>query len=169
MSKETGAKPSRQKIPSEIDSEETGAPGDENPLGIRHMIAGPCCSVLRLPSWCSRSAPARFCGLWITRSLDTPRRIVVLLGIGMAATAVLIDVLGRLQWLGAFPYVARWRWRRCRSLMWRRTVWHSADAGRARRNDAWTARDLAACAVIVALAAGTSYLVFAHRVTEDAE
>ena len=35
-------------------------------------------------------------------------------------------------------------------------------------NDAWTTPDFAACALILALAVATSYVVFAHRVSEDA-
>ena len=110
--------------------------------------------------------PGAFCGLWLTRSLDTPRRLVVLLGVGMAATAVLIDVLGRLQWLGAFPYLAV-AMAAVSIGLWRRKGPADAALGQDDKG-VWTAPDLMACAVILALAAGTSYLVFAHRVTEDA-
>src|SRR5205085_9020206 len=42
------------------------------------------------------------------------------------------------------------------------------DRGAAPHNGVWGNRDLAACGVIIALAAVTSYVVFAHRVSEDA-
>jgi len=111
--------------------------------------------------------PGAFCGLWITRSLDTPRRLVVLLGVGMAATAVLIDVLGRVHSLGALPYVSV-AMAAVSIALWRRQGPADTATGGQHDNSVWTARDLAACALILALAAGTSYLVFAHRVTEDA-
>ena len=102
--------------------------------------------------------PGAACGLWLTRSLDTPRRIVVLLGIGTAAAAVLIDILGRLGWLGAFPFIAV-ALTGIALATWRR--------GRVPSPNPWTSGDLSACAAIVALAVVTGYIVFAHRVTED--
>jgi hypothetical protein len=109
--------------------------------------------------------PGAAATLWLTRSLDLPRRLVVALGAGVAASAVLIDILGRLGWLGAFPYlaaasaiVALWSlWRRPRP-----TPPSPPDIG------AWMVRDIAACGVILALAIGTGAVVFAHRLTVDA-
>ena len=42
----------------------------------------------------------------LTRDLDPLRRVIVVLGVGSAATPVLIDVLGRLNLIPIFPYVA---------------------------------------------------------------
>jgi hypothetical protein len=112
--------------------------------------------------------PGAFFGLWITQSLDTPRRIVVLLGIGTAATAVLIDILGRLGWLGAFPYVAI-AMTAISIAAWRRgAVSPQAVSEPLERAAAWRLPDFTACALILSLAAATSYVVFAHRVSEDA-
>jgi hypothetical protein len=44
-------------------------------------------------------------GSRLTRDLDRLRRVIVLLGIGSAATPVLIDTLGRLNLVPIFPYV----------------------------------------------------------------
>ena len=95
--------------------------------------------------------PGAACGLWLTRSLDTPRRIVVLLGIGTAAAAVFIDILGRLGWLRAFPYIAV-ALTLAALAAWRR--------GHRPASDAWSSRDLTACTVIVMLAVVTGYVVF---------
>lgn len=112
--------------------------------------------------------PGAVCGLWLTRSLDTPRRIIVLLGIGTAAAAVLVDILGRLGWLGAFPYVAV-ALAVFSLAMWRKGRSSPGSKGPGlRMEEAWTSRDLAACSVILALAIGTGAVVFAHRVSEDA-
>src|SRR5438034_1584412 len=50
--------------------------------------------------------PGLAVGAWLTRDIDPLARLIVLLGIGSASTAVLIDGLGRLHLLAAFPYVA---------------------------------------------------------------
>ena len=42
----------------------------------------------------------------LTRDLDPLQRVIVLLGVGSAATPVLIDLLGRMNFVAAFPYVA---------------------------------------------------------------
>src|SRR2546422_9700356 len=42
----------------------------------------------------------------LTRDLDGLRRMIVLLGVGSAATALLIDILGRVNLVPTFPYVA---------------------------------------------------------------
>ena len=102
--------------------------------------------------------PGAACAIWLTRSLDFPRRLIVILSVGIAATAVLVDGLGRLGWLGAFPYIAV-----ATSVFglatWRRT--------RQAAPDAWIRRDLAACAVILALAIGTGAVAFAHRLSSE--
>src|SRR4030095_1667864 len=41
-----------------------------------------------------------------TRSLDSVRRMIIVLGVGSATTALLIDVLGRLDLIPIFPYVS---------------------------------------------------------------
>jgi hypothetical protein len=42
----------------------------------------------------------------LTRDFDPLRRLIVVLGVGSAATPVLIDLLGRVHLVPAFPYVA---------------------------------------------------------------
>jgi hypothetical protein len=111
--------------------------------------------------------PIRFVAAWIlftagpgavvaarlTSGLPALDRGILLLGLGSAATPILIEVLGRLHGLGAFPYVA------CAL----------AGAGIAAwRTDTPSPRpsrfDLLASAGLVALAAGLGAVVFWHRV-----
>jgi hypothetical protein len=111
--------------------------------------------------------PGACIGLWLTRKLDAPRRVVVLLGVGSAATAVLIDLLGRIGWLAVFPYIA------IATTVGAILLWHKGRAVDAASSEpawhnAWGASDLVSCAIIVALALGTGYIVFAHRTSEDA-
>jgi hypothetical protein len=91
----------------------------------------------------------------LTRDLDPLRRLIVALGVGSAMAPVLIDLLGRLNLVPAFPYLAvalaiaglsQSRRRSMESPV--RTAWH----------------DVAACAALVALAGGLGTLVFAHRI-----
>jgi hypothetical protein len=98
---------------------------------------------------------------WLTRDLDALRRVVIVLGVGSATTAVLIDVLGRLASIAAFPYVslamagggiAAWR-------MGQSSSFSLAGTGQA-------SKLLAACGVLVALTSGMGVLVFAHRLQE---
>jgi hypothetical protein len=107
--------------------------------------------------------PGAACTAWLTQSLDTPRRVIIMLGVGVPASAVLIDILGRLGWLAAFPYVivlswvvavAFWRPRRARA---------QVPAGA----DVWTGRDAAACAAILGVVIATGTVAFAHRVALD--
>jgi hypothetical protein len=112
--------------------------------------------------------PGAACALWLTRSLDFPRRLIVVLSIGMAATAVSIDMLGRIGWLALFPYVAIGS-SIVAGVMWWAQVRTTAGSKqrRDRAPDAWTSRDIAACAFIMVLAIGLGAIVFAHRLTVD--
>ena len=105
--------------------------------------------------------PGAACVVWLTRSLDLPRRLIVMLSVGIPAAAVLIDVLGRLDWLGGLPYLAG-----AFAALGVIALWRGVP--RAKPTDAWTSRDLVACAVILALAIGTGAVAFAHRLVEDA-
>jgi len=49
--------------------------------------------------------PGLLCAFWLTRDLGSFSRVVVVLGIGSAAGAVLIDVLGRAGMVPAFPWL----------------------------------------------------------------
>jgi hypothetical protein len=86
----------------------------------------------------------------LTRHLDPLRRIVLALGAGTAATPVIINLLGRLHLIPAFPYLAVG----LAVLGW----WLS------RGDRVSTERgDLIACAALAVLALGLSYAVFAQR------
>jgi len=50
--------------------------------------------------------PGAACLFHMTRGFDFPRRFVLMLAAGVPASAVLIDIMGRLGWLSAFPFVA---------------------------------------------------------------
>ena len=98
--------------------------------------------------------PGMVVGWRLTRDLDPFSRVVVLLGAGSAITALLIDVLGRVHFVAAFPYatsamvgagVALWTERR------------PPSASRIERADLWIA------AALVTLAAGLGAIVFWHR------
>lgn len=91
---------------------------------------------------------------YLTRDLDRVRRVITALGAGTAATPVLIDCLGRVHAVPAFPYVA--------AAMAGGSVW----LWRGQRDDRtahMSARDMAACAALVALAIGLGAMVFGHR------
>ncbi|MEO8259901.1 MAG: hypothetical protein ABI868_21330 [Acidobacteriota bacterium] len=90
----------------------------------------------------------------LTRELDPLRRLIVVLGVGSAATPVLIDVLGRLHLVPAFPYLAAAL--AGGGLAW----WTGRTAGRT----ASTPRvDIAWSAALVVLAVGLGAIVFWHR------
>ena len=95
----------------------------------------------------------------LTRGLDSFRRAIVVLGVGSAATALLIDVLGRLNLIPIFPYVslalagagiADWTFGKGES-----------RGGRMPR------QALAACSVLVAMTIGLGTVVFSHRFQES--
>ncbi len=90
----------------------------------------------------------------LTRDLDLLRRVAIVLGIGSAATPVLIDILGRLNLVPAFPYVAA-ALAGGGLMMWRAR----STKSRARTSPG----DLAACAAVVAFAAILGAVVFSHR------
>jgi hypothetical protein len=94
----------------------------------------------------------------LTDDLDPSGQIIVALGVGSAATPVLIDVLGRVHLIPAFPYVAA----------------ALAGAGLAGcRDRSFNTRpptlraDAAACAALVALAVGLGAIAFSHRMVES--
>jgi hypothetical protein len=101
----------------------------------------------------------------VSRSLDPLRRVIVALGAGSAATAVLINVLGRLDLIPAFPYVAV----ACAGAGL--AVWNPVSRQRAGVHDGpRTSRgDAVACAGLVLLVAIVGAIVFWHRleVTRD--
>jgi len=106
--------------------------------------------------------PGAACGLWFTRALSTSQRLIVLLGIGSAAAAVLIDLLGRLGQLALFPYCAAIL---CVAAI---ALWRPSRFDAPVRSDEWTARDLVACAVVIVLAVALGFVAFAHRLDADA-
>src|SRR5688572_10098297 len=89
----------------------------------------------------------------LTRDLDPLRRIVIALGAGTAATALLINTLGRLGIVPAFPYLA--------VALGGAGLWLSRGSTSDKR--VRTSRgDLVACAALVALAASLGAIVFAQ-------
>ncbi len=89
----------------------------------------------------------------LTRCFDRLRRCIVALGVGTAATAVLIDVMGRLHVVQAYPYAAL-ALGGAGLAMWRTPT-----------ERPWRWRDVTAAAVLVAIAAGTGAVAFAHRLS----
>lgn len=95
----------------------------------------------------------------VSRRMATLPRLIIVLAAGTAATPVLIDLLGRVHLLIAFPFVA------CACAGAALAVWRStavplnADELRAARHDAM------ACAALLALAVGLGAIVFWHRLT----
>jgi hypothetical protein len=110
--------------------------------------------------------PGAVCSRWLTHNLDWPRQLIASLGIGVALSAVMIDVLGRTGFLRAFPVLAivftlqaLFQWRI------RAGAPHISDQKDVSSED-WNGHDLAAAATIVVLALVSGYVVFAHRVAE---
>jgi hypothetical protein len=104
--------------------------------------------------------PGAAAGAYLTRDHDPLRRVIVLLGLGSAATPVFVVLLGKAGLLSAYPYL----------------VTGMAGAGIA----AWTARsgrtasrtpaaDLWASAGLVIVAAVTGAIVFWHRLVENTD
>ncbi len=85
----------------------------------------------------------------LTRDLDPLLRVIVALGVGSAATPVLIDVLGRMNMVAAFPYIV--------------SALAVGGAATWRRVVRLSLADAAACGVLLALAAGLGAVVFWHR------
>src|SRR3954469_24668152 len=90
----------------------------------------------------------------LTRDLDPLRRLLIALGAGTAATPVVINALGRLNLIVAYPFVAL--------ALGGIGVWLS-------RGSAYGVRprtpkeDLLACAALAVLAIGLGYAVFSQR------
>jgi hypothetical protein len=105
--------------------------------------------------------PGAGCLFHLTRGIDFPRRFVLMLAAGVPAAAVLIDIMGRLGWLSAFPFVAAGLTLVVAVLWWRERPAEPATGSE------WTTRDLAACALLAVLALGAGAVAFAHRLTAD--
>ena len=113
----------------------------------------------------------------LTRELDPLRRVIVALGVGSAASPVLINLLGRLHLVEAFPVLAvvlggvgLWSGGSIRLSASARAARHgetSPKPGEGGKPDPTATmdvrRDAVACALLVALAAGLGAIVFAHR------
>jgi hypothetical protein len=121
-------------------------------------LVAPALSVLPLPvrfaaAWLVFTfGPGAAASGWLTRNLDDLRRLIVVLGVGSAATAVLGDVLGRAHIIGAYPYVAA---ALAGSAL---AAWPSKN-GRANPERG----DVIACVGLAALALGLGACVFWHR------
>ena len=100
---------------------------------------------------------------FVSRHLDTLRRVIIALAAGSAATPVLIDLLGRLQLVPAFPFVA------CALAGAGLAAWRLAPAPSGEDAARATNGDALACAALIAMAAGIGAIVFWHRlaVTPD--
>lgn len=105
--------------------------------------------------------PGAACLFHVTRGFDFPRRFILMLAAGIPAAAVLIDIMGRLGWLSGFPFVAAALTLIVAVLWWRERPAEPAAGSE------WTTRDLAACALLAALAIGAGAVAFAHRLTAD--
>lgn len=95
---------------------------------------------------------------FVGRALDPLRRAIVVVGAGGAAAAALVNLLGRVGLIPAFPYVAA----ACAGaglLAWN---WPAAAAGERPRTPRG---DLAAAAALALLAAGIGAIVFWHRLS----
>jgi hypothetical protein len=90
---------------------------------------------------------------WLTRDLDWISRVVIALGVGSAATPVLIDLLGYAGLVAVFPFLAT-------SFSGAGLAIWSTDQV---RPAPISARDATACAVLLALCATFGVLVFGHR------
>jgi hypothetical protein len=99
----------------------------------------------------------------LTRDLDPLRRLIVVLGVGSAATPVLLDVLGRLHLVAAFPYIAAAL--AGSGLALRRgsghALWTDTSADSRPASMPWA--DVALSAALVTLAVGLGAIVFWHR------
>jgi hypothetical protein len=92
----------------------------------------------------------------LTRDLDPLRRIIVALGVGSAATAVLIDLLGRAHLVPVFPYAA------AALAGGGLAVWSTGTAASRTKT---TRADLIAAAALLTLAAGLGAIVFWQRLS----
>ena len=110
-----------------------------------------------LVAWLLFTFGCGIAGVWLFRDLDPLRRLILVLGIGSAAAPVIVELLGRVGWLGAFPYVATGM--AGAGLAWRRSS-RVAPLCRATRED------LAATAIITVLALSLGAIVFANRLIE---
>lgn len=96
----------------------------------------------------------------LTRDLDGWQRVVIALGAGSAVTPVIADALGRLNIVGAYPFIVS-ALAGAGLAMWPAAA---RDASRVRAARA----DVMACLAILALTSTLGYIVFSHRFTADA-
>jgi hypothetical protein len=92
----------------------------------------------------------------LTRDLDPQRRVIVVLGVGSAATAVLIDLLGRAHLMPLFPYVA------AAMAGGGLALWNAGNTATSPRT---SKGDLIVAAALVTLAAGIGAVVFWQRLS----
>jgi hypothetical protein len=98
----------------------------------------------------------------VSRNLDALRRLIVVLGAGSAATPVVIDLLGRVHLLAAFPFIA------CAMAGAGLAAWRPSSARAGDGAPRTTSGDAIACAALVVLAAGLGAIVFWHRLSATA-
>jgi len=103
--------------------------------------------------------PGAVAGAWLTRELDPLRRAIVLLAIGSALLPLVVVALGFMHALGAFLYVS--------IVLAAAGAWAVAATMPTPR-PATTRADWLAAAAIVAVAAATGAMAFAHRLSIDA-
>jgi hypothetical protein len=102
--------------------------------------------------------PGAVAGARLTRHLPAVDRLIVVLGFGSAAVPIVVDLLGRMDWLAAFPFVAM-------GLTGAGVALWSSPSQTAQEPMSW--RDMACCAILVVLASGIGALVFWHRLMPD--
>jgi hypothetical protein len=100
--------------------------------------------------------PGALAGAWLTRELDPLRRTIVFLAIGSALLPVVVVALGIVHGLGAFPVVAA-----VLLLGGAVAAFVTTPAPRPRTSRS----DWMAAAAIVAVAASTGAIAFAHRLS----
>jgi hypothetical protein len=99
-------------------------------------------------------------GLWLFRDLDPLRRLILVLGLGSAVTPVIVELLGRVGALAAFPYVVA-AMAVAALVFWR--------ASRAELAPPAARADLLAVAAIVVMALALGVMAFANRLVETPE
>ena len=102
--------------------------------------------------------PGAVVGARLTRDLPAIDRAIVMLGLGSAVAPVIVDLLGRMHWLAAFPFVAT-------AMTGAGIALWPSRSRKAAEPISWA--DVACCAILVALACGLGAIVFWHRLMPD--
>jgi hypothetical protein len=106
--------------------------------------------------------PGAVIGARLTRHLPGVDRLIVVLGFGTAAVPIVVDLLGRMDSLPAFPFVAM-------GLTGAGVALWSSPSQKTEvptpHPEAW--RDMACCAILVVLASGIGTVVFWNRLIPD--